>query len=331
MQTDREIRLAEGRRTRTTLAVMFTVFVVAALLLEVLLPMGLDTREALIGMDGGIGALTLTDGTAHLVLEAPPKGEGYAAWGLSPGRDRFVDVWYKTTGEKVEKASIQIRSASSSRLRMEYAFEPGPEFLDTVQVGYVPGEAALWLLDSGRLSFLEYKTGELTEVTLKGSKELLRMESVCFSPDEQRLAYVRMVDSRPVLMIGSISGTVISSVYQVDPGGFPNATGPFTWVNRSTILVVCGDDPSGGVTLQKVVPQGPGNETWTRILGPLTPDVIDFEVMSISAAPSTKGWALMVRSGDIVSVGIDWNDRPDPKPVILDFGPPRAPLRWAFF
>ncbi|MBU1672766.1 MAG: hypothetical protein KKF41_05515 [Actinobacteria bacterium] len=349
MPTDREIRLAEGRRTRMTLAVMFTVFVVAAVLLEVLLPAGLDAREALIGMDGGIGVVTLTDGTSHPLLPAPPKGEGYAAWGLSPGRDRFVDVWYKVTGKKIEKASIQIRSASSSRLRMEYAIEPGPFFLESVQVGYVPGEAAIWLFDSGKLSFLEYKTGELTEVTLKGSKEPLRMESVCFSPDQKRLAYqpvpimemTTILNEMPPLMVGDIEGTTVSDPYPLDnewPNGVhmgvtggaggPNATGAMSWVDRSTLLVAGTLVDSNEGFVSSVVPRGPGDFTWTLVEGAEWEGLV---VESLSASPDSKGWAYLVRSGGAVRLGIDWNNRPDPEPFRLTTGDPRGPLRWASF
>jgi hypothetical protein len=340
--------LAERRRTIRVVAVMFTVFVVAAILLDVFLPMGLDTREALIGMDGGIGAVTLTDGTAHIVLEAPPKGEGYAAWGLAPDRDRFVDVWYKTSGRKVEKASLQIRNASSGHLRIEYPIEPGPDFLDTVQVGYVPGEAAIWLLDSGNLSFLVYKTGELTEVTVTGSDDPLRMRSVCFSPDQRRLAYVPEVTGDPLLMlvevpglmVGDIDGTSVSEPYPLDPGSLdgidvviprvevPILTGPVTWVDRSTLIVV-GTAPEGKNTVvYSVVPRGPGDFRWVAVD---EADWRDLRVESLSASPDSKGCAFLVRSTGEAHVRIDWNSRPDPEPLSLTFKVPGGPLRWAPF
>lgn len=339
LETESEVRLRERRRTVAVVAVMFTVFVVAAILLDVFLPMGLDTREALIGMDGGIGAVTLTDGTAHPVLEAPPKGERYATWGLSPDRDRFVDVWYKTSGGKIEKASVQIRNASSGHLRVEYPIEPGPEFLSTVQVGYVPGEAAIWLLDSGKLSFLVYKTGELTEVTLAGSSEPFRATSVCFSPDQKQLAYTEVVDGAILLMVANVAGTVISAPCRVDPrssgviipasylkSGAPLITGPITWANRSTILVI-GTNVDGTV-LSYVDLRSPYYARWTTVSMPQWTGIM---IQSLSAAPDTKGCAFLVRSAGEIQVRIDWNSRPDPEPLKLSFRDPKGPLRWAPF
>lgn len=156
------------RRTVIYLAVMVAALVLAAIFVPRILPGTINDSETLLGLGPAIEVVPLFGGAHHQYVPGPPEGEGYSTWSISQSREEIVVGWFHKAGGKVDKVSVQSRSAYSGRLQVEWPFEGKGNDPEVKQVGFLPQHNQIWFLSSGRLNLIDIKSGAIVDYPYKG-------------------------------------------------------------------------------------------------------------------------------------------------------------------
>lgn len=242
-----------ARRTIEYLAVMLVALVLAALFVPKLLPGTIKTSDCLLGRSGTIQVVPLQAGSAHGFIDAPSASESYSAWAMSESREEVIVGWYHTSGGKVDKVSVQSKSAFSGRQQVEWVLQVKDNRSRVSQLGFIPRHNQIWFLADGRIQEIDIKSSQILDFPFKGPEgkgELKAPNQVtyaAFSPVTGKLAYAEKgsitvvtglasgrgdneLEQRVVLVAGKTKdseGAVVSGSIKA-----------FTWVEDETLAVV---------------------------------------------------------------------------------------------
>lgn len=333
------------RRTVEYLVGLLVILVAATILVPRLLPGKILNYQALIGQDRGISVLNVTNATSKKLIPAPGKGEGYSAWGMSPGREEVVAAWYHEAGGKVDKVSVRSMSGFSGRTQAEWVLNVKGEDPKPSQVGFLPTHNVIWVLASGKISLVDIKSAVIFDLPLEATDESGKKEApaaisnASFSSNDLNLAYMQgdnlevitgfskepgegTLRRRLVLQPGTtrdVSGQVVAG-----------SVGSFTWLDDLTLMVIVD---------KQLEPDGaPATSVYMLKFGNDDSPAVELKVPApgagrftgISSAPQGKGFALLRSSANEQAI-----DRYDVsgklvKSVKLGPGVWRSPLCWSF-
>ena len=242
------------RRTVEYLVVMIVALTVAGIVVPRLLPGKLQNAEALIGRDSGISVAPVGgNGAVHQLVKPATAGEGYSAWALSDSREEVAVAWYHVTGKKVDRATIQVRSAYSGRTQTEWVIKLRGVDPRVSQVGFIPQHNVLWYLSSGVMSLIDIKSGEILDFPFKGPGGRTEVKAptaasyASFSPIGGLLAYAENGKITVVTGLAVVRGErKLGSSVVLEPGITVDSEGQvvtgvvdcFTWLDNSRLAVL---------------------------------------------------------------------------------------------
>lgn len=305
------------RRTVIYLAVMGLALAFSALFIPRLLPGKLHNSEVVIGRNEAVTVVPMGGGAAARdLVEEPRLGEGYSAWAISDSREEVAVAWYSGTPRKVERATVQVRSAFSGRNQTEWSYsaEDGPALIE--QVGYIPQQNLIWFLAGGRLVMIDIKSGRVLPLPFKGAEargslpEPAEVTYATFAPSGGLLAYV---EGGALMVVrglgiargqGKLSSSVVLRSGGTADGGVGVERGAIerlTWLDESRMAVVAGwgadaESPAQDVYLLAVDARGAARAR--RLL-----TIEGQRVMSISRAPRGTDFALLVDTSPRLTTG----------------------------
>lgn len=313
-------------RTVLYLAVMVVALVLSAVFVPRFLPGKLQNAETLLGRDGGISIVPLGGGAVRPLIAAAPKGEGYSTWAISQSREEVAVGWFHESGGKVDKVSIQSRSAYSGRLQAEWVLAAKDVEPRVQQVGFLPQHNQIWFLSSGKFSLVDIKSGAIIDFPFRGPGGLGEIPAptgvtyASFSLKGGRLAYAR--GGRLTVVTGLASGRGDKKIVSrdvIDPGVTRDTAGTvvtgtvsaFAWLDDATLAVILAQSPGTSAIAPTVL-------NWTTtvttpiyivklgadggsVIDPAVPAPASVRFISISHAP--EGTDFVVFAGSGVSPG----------------------------
>ncbi len=299
------------RRTVIYLAAMLVILVFSALVIPRLLPGRLQNGEAVVGRDGGVATIPVgTGGAAKNMVEKPGDGQGYTAWAVSDTREEVAVAWFRGTGEQVERAAVQVRSAYSGRNRTEWSYVPDDgKPVKITQVGFIPQHNLIWFLAGGRIILIDIKSGQVLPLPFKGAESVGQIPEpdgvtyASFSPSGGLLAYSQGGSLNVVTGLGIIRGTgKLGSTIVLEAGKTPDGRGSvvqgavecFAWLDEAQIAVVMrqGEGASQATPVYLVSLEDGGGSRVRPLMA-----AGEQRVLSISRAPKGTDFAMLVVSG----------------------------------
>ncbi len=296
-------------RTIVYLTVMLAALVLSALIVPHMLPGKLQNAETLVGRSGGISVVPLGGGVTHELVARPAPDEGYTSWAISGSREEVAVGWFHKAGGKVDRVTVQSRSAYSGRLQAEWAV-PGEKPQKIDEIGFVRQHNQIWFLSGGRMWLVDIKSGAVIEFPFKGPegtgevKIPSAVSYASFSPKDGRLAYAE--NGRINIVTGLATGrgdkkiterTVLESGVTKDSQGrvINGRIGPFTWLDDESIAVLITETTGARtVTAIHLVKLSSGGAS---SVDPLVAPTEYTWFTSISTSPKSGEFAVLVKSG----------------------------------
>ncbi|MHB8895183.1 MAG: hypothetical protein ACYC99_08440 [Candidatus Geothermincolia bacterium] len=242
-----------SRRTMGYLAAMLVALVLAAIFIPKLLPGSIRMSESLLGRKGGIDVVPLGGSAARQFIPAPTATEGYSAWALSDSREEVLVGWYHALEGKVDKVSVQSRSAYSGRLQVEWSVEVKDNNSRVAQLGFIPRHNQIWFLADGHVHEIDIKSSQILDFPFKGPEGKGEVKAptmatcVAFSPVTGKLAYAqRGVITIVTGLASARNEKALQSREVMVPGVTKDAAGKvvsgdvqgFTWVGDDILAVL---------------------------------------------------------------------------------------------
>jgi hypothetical protein len=334
-------------RTIAYLTVMLAALVLSAFIVPHILPGKLQNAETLVGRSGGISVVPLGGGATHELITRPAPDEGYTSWAISESREEVAVGWFHKTGGKVDKVTVQSRSAYSGRLQAEWVV-PGEKPQKIDEIGFVRQHNQIWFISGGRMWLVDIKSGAVIEFPFKGPEGTgeVKMPSAVsyatFSPKDGRLAYAE--NGRINVVTGLATGrgdkkitqrAVLEAGFTRDSQGrvIKGKIDSFTWLSEESIAVLItertGAKTVTAIYLVKLSASGASS------VDPLMAPTEDTWFTSISTSPKSGEFAVLVKSGGPGADSLSHASvkRYDPAGVLkgtvdLTAGDWRAPISW---
>jgi hypothetical protein len=240
-------------RTIGYLAAMLVALIAAAIFVPRLLPGTINNSESLIGRKGSIQVVPIGGPSPRQFVPPPPASEGYSSWAIGDNREEVIIGWYHALGGKVDKVSVQSRSAYSGRLQVEWACDVKDNTSRVAQLGFIPRHNQIWFLADGHIHEIDIKSSQILDLPFKGPegrgeiKAPVAATCVAFSPVTGMVAYAQR--NTLTLVTGLASGRgdrLLASKVVMVPGTSIDSDGAvvegtiegFSWLSDELLAVV---------------------------------------------------------------------------------------------